>query len=66
MNSRRALFEVVRIRAGIPAEGVPPGAIGTVVDIHESPELAYEVEVVDSEGRTIFLGAVAPHDLEAT
>jgi hypothetical protein len=58
MTSRFALFDVITLPEGISGSGVPPGARGTVLDVYEEPALAYEIEVTDEEGRTLFLGAV--------
>ncbi|MGH2768031.1 MAG: DUF4926 domain-containing protein [Candidatus Methylomirabilales bacterium] len=60
MSDRLVPFDVVRIPAGIPAHGVPAGARGVVLEVHEDPYLAYEIEVVDEDGRTVFTGAVDP------
>lgn len=63
-SDRRAPFDVVRIVEGIPEHGVPAGAQATVVQVHEHPSLAYEVEVVDDQGRTLFSGAIDPAQVE--
>ena len=42
------------------------GDLGTVVDIYERPELAYEVECVDAAtGATVWLDAMYPDEVEA-
>lgn len=41
--------------------GVEPGSIGTIVEVYGT---AYEVEVSDSSGRTVFLGSVDDDGLE--
>jgi Domain of unknown function (DUF4926) len=65
MPDRYKLFDVVRLPNGVPGRGVAPGATGAIVDIHEQPTLAYEVEIVDAEtGRTIWWGSVLPEQLE--
>lgn len=53
-------FDVVRLLSGLPEHGVPAGARAVVLDIHDHPHLALEVEVVDDQGATIFVGAVDP------
>ena len=60
MSDRLVPFDVVRIPAGIPEHGVPAGARAVVLEVHEDPYLAYEIEVVDDDGRTFFTGAVDP------
>lgn len=60
MSRRLGPFDVVRIPAGIAEQGVPPEARAVVVEVHEDPHLAYEIEVVDEDGMTLFIGAVDP------
>jgi Domain of unknown function (DUF4926) len=47
------LYEVVELTTDLPGEGLPVGSVGTVVHIFREPDLAYEVEFVDDDGRTI-------------
>ncbi|RLK58740.1 DUF4926 domain-containing protein [Actinokineospora cianjurensis] len=58
------LFDVVRVKTALPEQGLDAGAIGAVVAILRDPDLRYEIEVVDEDGRTRFLGPIAPDDLE--
>ena len=53
-------FDVVRVPAGLPEYGVPAGARAVILEVHDDPHLAYEIEVVDDDGRTVFTGAVDP------
>lgn len=39
---------------------MPDGAPAVVPEVHRDPYLAYEIEVVDADGRTLFAGAVDP------
>jgi hypothetical protein len=55
---------VVRFRKSLDDHWIAEGTRGVVLDVDEAPRLAYEVEVADSEGRTVFLGAVDPEYLE--
>ena len=64
MTERLRPFDVVRFRNGLDDHGVAAGARGVVLDVHESPSLAYEVEVTDDDGRTVFFGAVDPDYVE--
>ncbi|MEA3502008.1 MAG: DUF4926 domain-containing protein [Actinomycetota bacterium] len=52
--------DVVTLPAGLPEHGVPEGATAVVLEVHYEPFLAYEIEVVDSRGRSLFVGAVDP------
>jgi hypothetical protein len=45
-------LEGVRLRVDIPERGLRTGDIGTIVLVFERPNLAYEVEFVDQDGRT--------------
>lgn len=60
MTGPLSLFDVVRIPLGLPADGVRPGARAVILDIYETPSPAYEVEVLDEDGNTVFTGAVDP------
>ncbi|WP_329018158.1 DUF4926 domain-containing protein [Micromonospora rifamycinica] len=41
------LFDVVRLNSDLPEEGLPAGAEGTIIEVYEKPEPAYEVEFTD-------------------
>lgn len=53
-------FDTVRVPAGVPDDGVPEGALATVLDVYTDPRLAYEIEVVDAEDGTLYVGVVEP------
>ena len=61
---RFAPFDMVRFCKSLDDHGIAEGTRGVVVQVHETPRLAYEVEVTDRDGRTVFLGAVDPEFLE--
>jgi hypothetical protein len=52
------LFDFVALLDDI--EGTPKGTMGTIVEIYQTPCLAYLVEFCDSEGKTIALLDVLP------
>ena len=58
------LLDVVVLLEDLPADGLQVGMRGTVVDIHHSPCLAYEVEFCDDRGETIALVALLPNQIE--
>jgi len=64
VTTRLNPFDVVRFRKGLDDHGVAAGTRAVVLEVHEKPSLAYEVEVTDQDGRTVFFGAVAPDYLE--
>ncbi|MFF0232715.1 DUF4926 domain-containing protein [Micromonospora sp. NPDC005254] len=47
------LYDVVELREATPGEGLPAGAVGTVVHVFDGPPPAYEVEFADADGRTV-------------
>jgi hypothetical protein len=51
-------FDVVVLPAGLPQFGVPPGSRAVVIEIHQDPYEAFEIEVVDDNGQTLYSGAV--------
>lgn len=61
---RLAPFDVVRITAGLPQHGIAPGTRAVILEIHEDPYLAYEIEVVGDDGHSLFIGAVDPAQVE--
>ena len=56
-------FDVVRLTDGLPDQGLPPGTQATVLDVYTDPP-GYEIEVVDDDGETLFLGGVESHQVE--
>lgn len=59
-----APLDVVRLPLGLSEHGVPEDALGVVLDVHYDPYVAYEIEVANEYGETIFVGAVEPARLE--
>jgi hypothetical protein len=57
-------FDTVRLKHGLPDEGLPAGTLAAVVDVYEEPTPGYEIEVVGDDGRTIFLGSVGVDQVE--
>jgi hypothetical protein len=60
---RREEFEVVVLAEDLPEEGLTKGMVGAIVFIHEKPYLAYMVEFVDDEGRTIAMPDLLPEQV---
>lgn len=60
---RREEFEVVVLAEDLPDEGLTKGMLGAIVFIHEKPYLAYMVEFVDDEGRTIAMPDLLPEQV---
>jgi len=57
------LYDVVELAVDLPDEGLKSGAVGTIVDIYNSPNVAYEVEFTDDEGRTVAMLALLPEQI---
>lgn len=58
------MHQVVRVIRDAPEQGVAKGMVGAVLQVFEFPERAYEVEFVDSEGRTVIQATLTEEDLE--
>ncbi|MCI4066117.1 DUF4926 domain-containing protein [Micromonospora sp. R77] len=54
------LYDVVELVEAVPEKQLFPGAVGTIVHVFRTPQLAYEVEFTDEDGRTINLVALPP------
>ena len=59
-----AMHQCVRVVRDVPEQGVTKGMIGAVVEVFERPELAFEVEFVDGDGRTLLQATLKEGDLE--
>lgn len=62
MNNIKIL-ETVIVTANFPDHQVLAGDLGTVVEIYSQPQLAYEVEFVNSDGSTRALLTLSPDQL---
>ena len=56
---------MVRLKNGIADEHLPPGTPVVVLERKIGSPAAYEVEVVDDRGRTVWWGAVDEDELES-
>ncbi|GAA3775311.1 DUF4926 domain-containing protein [Micromonospora maritima] len=54
------LYDLVQLRDALPEENLPAGAVGTIVHVFHRPDLAYEVEFTDEDGRTLSSVALTP------
>jgi hypothetical protein len=57
------LFDVVALARDLPEHGLKAGAEGTVIEVYEQPEPAYEVEFADDDGVTIATVVLRPDQL---
>lgn len=48
-------FDLVEIKDALAEEHLPAGAIGAIVHVFSAPQLAYEVEFSDLDGRPLRL-----------
>lgn len=58
-----AVLGVVRLARERPSDGLPAGATGTIVEVFERPELAYDVEFLDAQGAFLAEIPVSPDDV---
>lgn len=59
------LYDLVELKEALPEENLPPGAVGTIVHVFHRPQLAYEVEFTDEDGRTISSVALTPDKIRS-
>lgn len=64
VNEPLKQFDIVRVLDGVPSHGLPPGCLATILEVHAKPDLAFEIEVSDESGRTLFTGAVSASQVE--
>ncbi|MCW3820406.1 DUF4926 domain-containing protein [Micromonospora sp. DR5-3] len=57
------LYDLVELREALPEENLPAEAVGTIVHVFHRPQLAYEVEFTDEDGRTLSSVALTPDKL---
>jgi hypothetical protein len=55
-------FDVVRITMDSPNEAITKGQIGTILEVYDDNH--FEVEICNSNGKTLFLGALSRDFLE--
>ena len=62
------LLQVVKSNVSLPSvwkrEPVCVGDIGTIVNVFDAPELAYEVEFCNESGETLAFAPLLPHQIE--
>lgn len=63
MNTNIKLLDVVELLEEMPEDGLVAGAKGTVVEVYETPNLAYEVEFCNDEGETTAMLALLPYQI---
>jgi hypothetical protein len=57
-------YDTVRLKHGLPDEGLPAGTLAAVLEVYEEPTPGYEIEVVGGDGRTIFCGSIGADKVE--
>ncbi len=58
------LYDMVSLKVDIPEENLRAGALGTIVHIFHEPNLAFEVEFADDQGRTLAMLPLMPDQIE--
>lgn len=59
------LYDTVRLLVDLPDEGLVAGAVGAVVHVFDKPNVAYEIEFTDADGRTIAQVPLTADQLQA-
>jgi hypothetical protein len=57
-------FDTVRLKRDLPEAGLRAGTLATVLDVYEQPSPGYEIEVVGTDGHTVFWGSVRADQVE--
>jgi len=57
------LHDVVELAVDLPDEGLAAGSVGTVIHVFDKPDLAYEVEFTDENGKTLAMVPLTPQQL---
>lgn len=55
-------YQIVRLVRGVPEEGIEPGTRAVVLEVFDDD--AFEIEVADDQGRTLYEGSVSRNDIE--
>jgi hypothetical protein len=55
-------YQMVRLVRGIPDEGIEPGTHAVVLEVFNDD--AFEIEIADNQGRTLYEGSVSRRDIE--
>ncbi len=58
-----SVLELVQLPQGVADAGIEPGALATVIAVHDDRDDCYEIEVSDADGGRRFLGTVTPDRL---
>lgn len=53
-------YSTVELTRDLPGGEAMAGSVAAVIEIYHTPDIAYEIEIVDDEGVTRFVGSVAP------
>jgi hypothetical protein len=57
------LLDVVTLARDLPQDGLPAGAEGTIIEVYDRPEPAYEVEFATDDGATIATVVLRPDQI---
>lgn len=58
------LFDFVRLKRDIPLRNLRRGMAGTIIEVFDKPNRAYEVEFSDDNGVTIAQLALQPDEID--
>jgi hypothetical protein len=57
------LLDVVTLARDLPEDGLAAGAEGTIIEVYDRPEPAYEVEFAGDDGVTIATVVLRPDQI---
>lgn len=60
------LYALVELNEALPEENLPTGVVSTIVHVLHRPELAYETEFTDNDGRIVSSVALIPTGFAAS
>lgn len=58
-------LDTVQTLQALPESGLAAGAVGVVLVVFKSPQLAYLVEFADSDGQTLAMPTLLPSQISA-
>lgn len=59
-----SLGDIIRLKTPLENDGLPVGAVGTIIECFSLPSEGYEVEFLNEEGYTKAVVTLKPDDFE--
>ena len=58
-------LDTIQTLQALPASGLAAGAVGVVLEVFTTPQLAYLVEFADADGQTLAMPTLLPSQISA-